>query len=218
MGVILTLADGAEQWPWADRSISNRRKPSGSNRDVPSCVVTYPCPAKNISNLVPCLVICFGREEIHTFLAHLHWARHMIIFFARERGSFFLKLLFSRVSARKKNWGVFSSFLVFLCFLGVGGGGVLFGSVFCFSRDSGKRVGFVFRAEPSEAGDFSLRFGHPFPTSFPRQQDGPPGKLGRTKKHQLESGLDQRDEAKSAFLPMQHPTEARTQSSAGGVL
>ena len=47
--------DGAEQWPWADRSISNRRKPRDSDRDVPSCVVTYPYPAKNISNLVPCL-------------------------------------------------------------------------------------------------------------------------------------------------------------------
>ena len=46
--------DGAEQWPWADRSISNRRKPRDSDRDVPSCVVTYPYPAKNISNLVPC--------------------------------------------------------------------------------------------------------------------------------------------------------------------
>ena len=45
--------DGAEQWPWADRSISNRRKPRDSDRDVPSCVVTYPYPAKNISNLVP---------------------------------------------------------------------------------------------------------------------------------------------------------------------
>ena len=28
--------DGAEQWPWADRSISNRRKPRDSDRDVPS--------------------------------------------------------------------------------------------------------------------------------------------------------------------------------------
>ena len=46
--------DGAEQWPWADRSISNRRKPRDSDRDVPSCVVTYPYPPKNISNLVPC--------------------------------------------------------------------------------------------------------------------------------------------------------------------
>ena len=45
--------DGAKQWPWADRSISNRRKPRDSDRDVPSCVVTYPYPAKNISNLVP---------------------------------------------------------------------------------------------------------------------------------------------------------------------
>ena len=45
--------DGAEQWPWADRSISNRRKPRNPDRDVPSCVVTYPYPAKNISNLVP---------------------------------------------------------------------------------------------------------------------------------------------------------------------
>ena len=40
--------DGAEQWPWADRSISNRRKPRDSDRDVPSCVVTYPHPPKNI--------------------------------------------------------------------------------------------------------------------------------------------------------------------------
>ena len=46
--------DGAEQWPWAYRSTSNRRKPRDSDRDVPSFVVTYPCPAKNISNLVPC--------------------------------------------------------------------------------------------------------------------------------------------------------------------
>ena len=145
MGVILTLADGAEQWPWADRSISNRRKPSDSNRDVPSCVVTYPCPAKNISNLVPCLVICFGREEIHTFLAHLHWARHMIIFFARERGSFFLKLLFSRVSARKKNWGVFSSFLVFLCFLGV---------CFVFRAIAGKELGLFFALSQAKPGVF----------------------------------------------------------------
>ena len=45
--------DGAKQWPWADRSISNRRKPSDSGRDVPFCVVTCPYPAKNISNLVP---------------------------------------------------------------------------------------------------------------------------------------------------------------------
>ena len=45
--------DGAEQWPWADRSISNRRKPRDSDRDVPSCVVTYPYPATNIPNLVP---------------------------------------------------------------------------------------------------------------------------------------------------------------------
>ena len=54
--------DGAEQWPWADRSISNRRKPRDSDRDVPSCVVTYPYPPKNISNLVPCqrVAVAFG--------------------------------------------------------------------------------------------------------------------------------------------------------------
>ena len=33
---------------------SNRRKPDDSDRDVPSCVVTYPYPAKNITDLVPC--------------------------------------------------------------------------------------------------------------------------------------------------------------------
>ena len=54
--------DGAEQWPWADRSISNRRKPRDSDRDVPSCVVTYPYPAKNISNLVPWLDTASERE------------------------------------------------------------------------------------------------------------------------------------------------------------
>jgi len=34
------------QWPWAGRSISNRRKPSDSDRDVPSCVVAYSYPPK----------------------------------------------------------------------------------------------------------------------------------------------------------------------------
>ena len=76
-----------EQWLWADRTTSNRRKPSDSDRDVPSCfddddellvrasavlksqgpenwsrgrpdvpscVMTYPYPPKNITVLVPC--------------------------------------------------------------------------------------------------------------------------------------------------------------------
>ena len=30
-----------EQWLWAERTTSNRRKSSDSDRDVPSCVVTY---------------------------------------------------------------------------------------------------------------------------------------------------------------------------------
>ena len=38
----------------AERITSNRRrKPSDSDRDVPSCVVTYPYPAKNIAIIVP---------------------------------------------------------------------------------------------------------------------------------------------------------------------
>ena len=45
---------GMEQWLWAERKTSNRRKPRDSDRDVLSCVVTYPYPSKNISNLVPC--------------------------------------------------------------------------------------------------------------------------------------------------------------------
>ena len=32
------------QWLWAERKTSNRRKPSDSDRDVPSCVVTYQVP------------------------------------------------------------------------------------------------------------------------------------------------------------------------------
>ena len=55
--------DGAEQWPWADRSISNRRKPRDSDRDVPSCVVTYPYPATNISNLAPCQQLAAAAES-----------------------------------------------------------------------------------------------------------------------------------------------------------
>ena len=46
---------------------------------------------------------------------------------------------------------------------------------------------------------------------FPRQ-NGP-----LEKKDHLESGLDQRNEAKSAFLCMQTPTEARTHPATGGV-
>ena len=38
-----------EQWLWAERTTSNRRKPRGSDCDVPSFVVTYPYPSKNIS-------------------------------------------------------------------------------------------------------------------------------------------------------------------------
>ena len=38
--------DGMEQWLWAGRKTSNRRKPNDSDRDVPSFVVTYPYPAK----------------------------------------------------------------------------------------------------------------------------------------------------------------------------
>jgi hypothetical protein len=49
--------DGMEQWLLlAERTTPNRRKPSGFNRDVPSCVVTYPyiLPKKYIdSNPVP---------------------------------------------------------------------------------------------------------------------------------------------------------------------
>ena len=37
--------DGMEQWLWAERKTSNRRKPRGSDRAVPPFVVTYPCPA-----------------------------------------------------------------------------------------------------------------------------------------------------------------------------
>ena len=37
---------------WAERTTSNRRKPRGFGRDVPSCIVTYPYPAK-ISQ-IPC--------------------------------------------------------------------------------------------------------------------------------------------------------------------
>ena len=43
-----------EQRLWAERKTSNRSKPRDSDRDVPSCAVTYPYPTKNISNLVPC--------------------------------------------------------------------------------------------------------------------------------------------------------------------
>ena len=37
--------DGMEQWLWAERKTSNRRTPSDSGRDVPSCVVVCPYPA-----------------------------------------------------------------------------------------------------------------------------------------------------------------------------
>ena len=45
---------GMEQWLWAERITSNRRKPSDSDRDAQSCVATYPYPAKNITIIVPC--------------------------------------------------------------------------------------------------------------------------------------------------------------------
>ena len=45
--------DGMERWLWAERTTSNRRMPNDSDRDVPSCVVTYPYPAKNVTDLVP---------------------------------------------------------------------------------------------------------------------------------------------------------------------
>ena len=44
---------GMEQWLWAERTISNRRKPRGSGRGVPSRVVAHPYPPKNIPNHVP---------------------------------------------------------------------------------------------------------------------------------------------------------------------
>ena len=49
-------ADGMawrKKWLWAERNTSNRRKPGESDRDVPSCLVTCPYPAKNIAILVP---------------------------------------------------------------------------------------------------------------------------------------------------------------------
>ena len=45
---VRSMPRAAEQWRWADRSISNRRKPSDADRDVPSCFVTYPYPPKKI--------------------------------------------------------------------------------------------------------------------------------------------------------------------------
>ena len=45
-------------WLWAERTTSNRRKPSDCGRDVPSCVVTCPYPhihrkISRLSSLVP---------------------------------------------------------------------------------------------------------------------------------------------------------------------
>ena len=51
-----------EQWLWAERKTPNRRKLSDSNRDVPSCVVTYLYPAKSTAGIVPC---CCGFGRLH---------------------------------------------------------------------------------------------------------------------------------------------------------
>ena len=47
-----------EQWLWAERTTSNRRKPNDSDRGAPSCVVTYLYPAKMSQNA--------GRENSQT--------------------------------------------------------------------------------------------------------------------------------------------------------
>ena len=63
-----------EQWLWAERTTSNRRKPSDSDRDVPSCVVTYPYPAKNITILVPCFFLEVLIHRCARFGTHLRIA------------------------------------------------------------------------------------------------------------------------------------------------
>ena len=41
---------------WTHNPHATRRKPNAPGRDVPSCVVTYPNPAENITDLVPCSI------------------------------------------------------------------------------------------------------------------------------------------------------------------
>ena len=48
---------------WVERTTFNRRKPNDSGRDVLSCVVTYPYPAKNITDLASCRETLFRVES-----------------------------------------------------------------------------------------------------------------------------------------------------------
>ena len=68
---------GMEQFLWAERTTANRGKSRGSDRDVLSCVVTYPYPAKNIPNPMPA-VRRLSLLLIKQVLSRLHHIRILL--------------------------------------------------------------------------------------------------------------------------------------------